>query len=464
MMGLSTRQSPERAKAFNDKQPRWHLAVAAALVFCLCYLTLQNAAIALAVAGAVLALVLPTPTLVISVLWVLLCRPGSEMFQTSIGSLTVTEIDILPLLATLAAFRVPSADGARPRVQSSSWMLILAWPTWYVIRAALPSAGIAAHSGSIPVDLRNVSMYLVLIPLAIYMQRRGGRAGLKLVAYGAYIACAIALAAWLLLALGLVSPSRTTFVNFLSLSDVRPGGELLIAVTAVLLLLGQAPLAFGSRALSGFLLIAEVLVSQTLSLAIAIAAGFMVASLLRWRTFKFGQKLLSIAAVLLFLTVAVGGTSADSRFNLTTRLGEDSAQYRIGELEVVYGELSTSILASTIGAGPGSIIAVGNPYTHQTDLKRDTHNVYANIALKTGLVGVALFLWPMLVFLRHLVVAKEARSRALAGSLVAVLVLSISVPFVWTAGGFSGLMILYLAALTSKIQTTEIAAEKPRRR
>jgi len=457
MIFIGARATGERDNVKFAVSPRWQIVAAAAFVACSTYFAASNPLIAFGIVAVALAVALPTPTFLISVLWILLCRPGSELLVTSIGSLTLTEIDLLPLLATIAAVRIPTAPGVRQKTSTLSWLALLAWPIWYLLRTLLPHASSSAYFGSVAVDLRSVSMYLVFIPIGLYVHRRGAVAGIKLVCYGAYVACAIAIAAWLLLTLGFVDPARTTFVNFLSISDVRPGGELLIAVTAVMLLLGQAPLAFGSRVLSVLLLIAEVLVSQTLSLALAIAAGFVVASLLRWGSFKLSHKLLAILAVLAFAGIAFGGLSGDSRFNLASRIGEDSAQYRVTELEVVARELSANGLSSAIGVGPGSVIAVNNPYTHAVDLKRDTHSLYSNIVLKTGLTGLALFLVPMVLSLRQLIAAKTLLSRAIAGSLVAVLVLSLTVPFVWTAGGFSGLAILYVVAANLATSRTETA-------
>lgn len=423
--------------------------VSGAAIACLIsFIAVQNNAIGLGIVAASLAYAFPTPVFKLSMLWVLLCRPGLEVFQASIGPVNVTEVDLLPIVATFAALRVRTSESEQPTLSLASWTLILAWPAWFLIRFALPQADGAVLFGSVGVDFRSISMYLALIPLAIYIHRKGWLAGLKLLALGAYSACTIAIAAWALLATGLVAPGRATFVYFLALNDVRPGGELMIAVIAVLLLLGQAPLALGSRALSIFLIFTELLVSQTLSIVVAIAAGFMVTSLLRWRTLALGSKALSITAVLIFVVVAVGGVAEGSRFNLASRIGGDSAQYRVGELKVVVDALDESVLQSAIGAGAGSLIAVENLYTHQIEIKRDTHNVYASVALKTGIVGVVLFLLPAMVLVRRMVRTKSELGRALVGSLTTVLVLSATVPFIWTPNGFAGLALLYLVAFS----------------
>ena len=220
----------------------------------------------------------------------------------------------------------------------------------------------------------------------------------------------------------------------------------MVVILAVLVFLRKAPLALGSRVLSWGLIFGEVLVSQTLSIAIAIAVGVAVGNLLNWRALTFTSKSIAVSAALAIGLVTLGGAATGTRFDLSDRISSASAQYRLDEAVIVQSVLEGGPVVSLIGTGPGSLITVTNLYSHLDEVKRDTHNVYNNVALKTGIVGLVLFILPAFLALRRLAKSQAPTGRALAGALSAVCFVSITVPFLWTAAGVAALLLLlYLA-------------------
>lgn len=423
------------------------IACAVGAVLLITFLASGRPYIAVGVIALIIAIVLPRLTFTVAIFWVILCRPGYEAFQFSINGIHLTEVDFLPLIAAVAALSLRTTTSKDTPLSLGTWIVLLAWPAWYVVRFALPQLG-SVQFGSPFVDARNATMYVALLPLAIFILRRGWQAGLRLICYGGYIACGIAVVAWVLLVSGVLAPTTTTFVYFLSINDVRPGGEILVVVLAVLLAFGKAPLAFGSRALSIVLVVCELLVSQTLSMFIAIVLGIGFAALSQWHSLSFGKRFIAVAMTACFAVVAVGGIAADSRFDLASRISQDSAQYRANEFGQVVGVLSNDLMVTAIGTGPGSVLPVVDLYNGLTDVKRDTHDSFANIAFKSGVIGLILYLMPIALAVIRLLRTRRPVGRTLSAAFVAVCVLSVTVPFIWTASGLTALMLLCIVAFT----------------
>lgn len=425
---------------------------------------------AIAVVAICAAVVAPRTAFGFSLAWILLIRPGYELVHMNLGGIEISEIDLLPLVATVAALAVRSSGetGLRgPRFGSIA--LILAYPAWLLLRfLILPT--VSPIQVSPVVDYRNISMFSVIIPLLLFIQKLGFDSLFRLLMRVAYLACFIAIGAWALLMLGVLKPANTAFVYFHTASDVRPGGELLVVVLAVTLLVGNAPLIARSRALSFAVVAAEFLVSQTLSMVVAVVAGVIFHAVFH-RDGRTTKRVLSaIIVVGVFAGLAVGGVAAGSRFDLGERLGESSAQYRATEFSKLIAVVESSPLTLVAGAGAGSAIAVPNVYTSAIDVKRDTHNSYGNVTLKGGLVALILFVMPVIWSMFRLRGSARTGASALSASLSAILVLTITVPFVWTAPGLTALVALLLGSLSAvgplerlRLETGQRVSEPERR-
>lgn len=397
-----------------------------------------------ALTGAILA---PKPVFALSLFWVFLVRPGYEMLDVKVGGVAVTEVDLLPVLALVAVLAMSrDADSSDSRVRLSTVALVLALPAWLIVRfLVVPPSGFL-HVSPV-VDYRNITMFSVVAPLWLYVNKRGFAALFRLLMACAYLSCGIAIVAWGLLMTHVVAPANTTFVYFHAVNDVRPGAELLVLVLAVALLVNKAPLLLGNRLISFGIVAAEFAVSQTLSMVIAAVVGLVFFTVL-FRGRRSAGRVLAVLVILgLFGGVAVGGVAAGSRFDLGERLGESSAEYRASEFTQLTAAVTQSPATLVLGAGPGSALAVKNVYSGVVEIKRDTHNTYGNITLKGGLIALALFLLPIAVGLRRLIKTRDESDLALAASLVAVAVLTVTVPFVWTAAGLSALVALLFGAL-----------------
>jgi hypothetical protein len=387
----------------------------------------------------------PRATLFLLLGWAMLCRPSMELLQFEVAGLSVSELDFIPVLALAAALLLPSRENALSwHVPWHVIAIILVWPMWYALRFALPKFGDTPFESPL-VDARSILNYAVIVSLIILLRKQGWRVGYHLLAYVGYAACSIAIVAWLILAVGLVGPGSAHVVYFKALNDVRPGAELVVMILIVLLVAGVAPLPFRKRWLGWTLVVAEVLVSQTLSILLAVAVGVVVYIALRWR--QMSPRLRKVILLTGVSTIAIGSVAAfllDSRFDLISRLGEQSAEYRYNEIWAVLHVLTSDPFAAIFGAGPGSRIEVPNPYTHMIDVKRDAHNVFAAVGLKTGVLGLAAFLLPFVAAAIHLLRNPTRQSHGLQGALIAVLVVSLTVPFVWTSQGTTALLLFLL--------------------
>lgn len=436
------------AHSTSSQTGRFVIACAvAAGAFALLFASLTSPFIALGLIAVVIAVVLPTTVASLSLAWVLVCRPSQELLHFSVAGVNLTEVDLLIVLATISSFAIPRREvGPAPRRLWHLALGLLAWPAWLTIRLALPTLA-PVLSGSSAVDIRLITAYLAFVPILVLIVRRGGRFGLRLLAYASYISCAIAIAGWLALASHLTRPFQSAVVNVLELTTVRPGGELLVVLVGVLAFAGHAPTLFGTRWIPAVLILGELAVSQTLSMVIAIAAGSVLAWATTWRLRSLGSKTLIVICALLVAAIPLSGALSDSRFNLDRRLGEDSAGYREAELTAIEDVLESAPERMFLGEGPGSLIAVPNPYTGLTDVKRDSHNVYAAVALKGGIVGVVLYALPYLALMVALLRSRRAFGRASGAALGAALIVGITVPFAWTMAGTVGLWLFAFSAL-----------------
>lgn len=412
------------------------------------------------------ALLFPTATVVASISWVLLVRPNAKLMQVSVAGFTVTEVDALVLLAVVAACRIPrkAAVGRDPqstegKLRLSDLLPLLAWPVWMVLRGLMPTIG-DVNFGSPLVDLRILSAFLLLFPILILATRRGGKVLLNLICYSAYAACCIAVVTWSLLRMNLLEGGSYPLVNIATgaAQDIRPGGEILIPILVILLVFNKAPLLLGSRPLSFGIVIGEILVSQTLSVALAAVAGLSVALIANWRQTSWMKRLvISVVLTASALTVLNGagpssGSDADigSRFSLSQRVGQTSAQYRVAEADALANIYAADPILLAIGTGPGSLVTFSDERIHE--VKDLTHNVYNNIILKTGIIGLMLFSGGFLLLIIQQWKNRDKISRSLVGSFAAIGVLSVTVPFASTVTGLTGLLCLGSLAISYRIR------------
>ncbi|MDV8146988.1 hypothetical protein [Arthrobacter sp. B10-11] len=327
-------------------------------------------------------------------------------------------------------------------------MPLLAWPIWLLLRTFIPQAGNLTF-GSPLIDLRILSAYVLLIPIWMIASRRGSTTLIRLICYSAYAACLIAVVAWSMARLSLLGPGSYPLVNIAAgaAQDVRPGGEILMPVLAVLLVFNRAPLFLRSRWLSFALLLGEILVSQTLSIVIASVAGILLVLLSNWHYISLAKRVIIIALLLGsgFVALSGGGSqngNADvgSRFNLTERIGQNSAQYRVAEAETMAIIYEDEPLVLAVGTGPGSFVSFTDGLVHE--VKDLTHNVYNNLILKTGIVGLVLFTGGFVFTFCRNWAQPNILTRVLFGSLGAIGVLSMTVPFVSTVSGLTALLCL----------------------
>ncbi|BCW79806.1 hypothetical protein NicSoilC5_18250 [Arthrobacter sp. NicSoilC5] len=198
--------------------------------------------------------------------------------------------------------------------------------------------------------------------------------------------------------------------------------------------------------MSYLLLVGEILASQTLSIVIAAAAGALIALLLNWRALTSLKRTLVTVALIAGAIAALGGqqttglANADTtaRFNVAERLGQSSVQYRVVEADTLDRIYNQDPLVVLIGTGPGSSVSFNDSAIHQ--VKNLTHNAYNNIILKSGYLGLICFVSGFFILSLRLLSTRERLRRSLVASLVAVAVLSVTVPFVSTVTGLCGLL------------------------
>lgn len=391
------------------------------------------------------ALLAPAAVILASVSWAILCRPGFELVHLSVAGFSVTEMDALVLVSLLAGARL-HARGPSARIPLYYWAAFLAWPGWFVVRAALPQQGMVSFASPF-VDLHMLLFYLFVFPVYELVRVRGFTWAVNWLAYLAYIACTISILGWIAGGIGALEMGESALLNLSPGPLVsRPGGEVLLPILAVLLVFGKAPLALRSRFLSGALLTGEILASQTLSIVLAALCGVVAVILVDWRSTKTGTRLLLVLmlpAALLLLSGALGG---DSRFNLGQRSGENSAQYRVTEVDTVAQIIARQPTVLIVGTGPGSIVEFAGAAIHE--VKRDTHSVFLTTTLKTGLIGTLLFALPMVVAARASFGMRKRGYSHLFGAFVSIAAVSISVPFLWTTSGVVAAMFLFLATVS----------------
>lgn len=420
----------------------------------------------LAVAALLVSTLFPKTSAAASIALVLIIRPGTRLFEASLGGVTVTEIDVLIIFGIFASCHIRKKSREPLHDTLSMWLPILAWPIWMLVRTLMPQIG-SVIFGSPLVDLRVLSAFFVLIPMWILASRVGIDFLLRVGVYTAYAASAIAILALVLSRVKLLAPGSYLLVNVSAggAGDVRPGAEVLIPIVIVLLIVGSAPLVLGSRLLSYLLVVGEILASQTLSIVIAAAGGALVAVLLNWRSLSSLKRTLVTVALIAAAIAALGGQQATglanadttARFNLAERLGQSSVQYRVVEADTLDRIYNEDPLVVLIGTGPGSSVSFNDSAIHQ--VKNLTHNAYNNIILKSGYVGLICFVGGFVVLSLRLLSNPGPRRRSIVASLVAVAVLSVTVPFVSTVTGLCGLLWLCAVGIADIASKTDVVNE-----
>ncbi|WP_170837928.1 O-antigen ligase family protein [Arthrobacter crystallopoietes] len=239
----------------------------------------------------------------------------------------------------------------------------------------------------------------------------------------------------------------------------------MIPVLAILLAFGKAPLLLNSKILSFALVILEILISQTLSIVLAAAVGIAFGLILNWRHTSLTLRALSLIAVLTTALLAGGAIGSESRFNLLARADEASANYRVTEMATVGRIVSEDPITMLIGSGPGSMVIFSGEDI--SEKKRDTHNVYVNILLKSGSIGILLFSIPYFTLCVRLYRTNHPLARSMIAVLAAIAFVSISVPFLWSSGGLLALLAIVTAARwphPPKSWLTEKGADATRRK
>lgn len=248
----------------------------------------------------------------------------------------------------------------------------------------------------------------------------------------------------------------------------RSGAEPLLILTAPYLV---ARLSGWRRFLIVAFLVILLLASQTLSI---VAAGLLVwvatQSFYR-RPFlpsRRRSRVLVAAAAMAAVGVLVLGSSPAldglGRFN-PARVQSDSAKYRVEETRSALKLITRSPTSVLLGSGPGSTLTFGgasNSYTgYQVITKADTHNFYLNIQMKYGVIALSLVLWWLVWIARKLRRAGD-QGWALGLGLLALGIVSVTAPFLWTLQGFTILGLLTAiahpsgSASSGKLQRREV--------
>ncbi|QHT56882.1 hypothetical protein GXP71_12890 [Cellulomonas sp. H30R-01] len=458
---MSLRVAPLRAPVRPAGTRPTATATLVTVAACLVALVVGAVAVRSPLLGGILAalaltVAFPWPVLVASLGWVLLVRPGAELVNVELGGLVLTDVDAAVLLTVVAALVVAVWPDGRPRtltgtvdvaptvLTSADWLWVLAWPVWLVARAALPEVGTAAVGSAALVDLRLLEAFLLLVPLAVVVRRRGALVVVRGLVALAALASVIAAVGAVALRSGMVGPGELPVVNLSGAAarDVRPGAEIVVVMAAVVLLLSRRVAGRARPALVALLGL-ELFVSQTLSMILAVAAGVGATLLAGWNKASLGVRLGAAVLLLVALALVSGVLDPGGRYDLAQRSEQVSGQYRLSEIQTMTAAITETPLTTLVGPGVGTELAFAGEFVNS--VKRDSHDVYLTIALKTGLVGVVLFVVPLLrAALRAFRRGGEV-GRALAGACVAVLVVSLTVPWWWTVNGMGAVLALYVA-------------------
>lgn len=415
--------------------------------------TARQGAVALIAFGVAVACVFPEACILCAIAWIALCRPGQELVRTRVAGNVVTEIDILVVLALVAAVAwVVREKPTFPWPRTA--LLAFVWPAFFVVRALLPVLGPHTLLGPVAVDLRLVEAYVLVTPAIVIARRRGLRRLVQLLVVVGLLASLVAIAAWLGERAGALAPHEWSVVNISASAarDVRPGGELVVCIAAVLLLLGPFVQSAVPRALALALIVGELAVSKTLSMVLAVGVGSAAVLALGWRTLRPALRAGMVGVALVVLVLGLGVVDPGGRYDVRGRVDETSGQYRAAELDVVSATLGSAPLTAVMGAGVGTEFTFGDQYVHE--VKRDTHSTYLNVAAKTGLAGLVLFILPFVVVGFGALRRGGAGGRAMTAALVAVAILSLSVPFSWTVPGLTAALVLLVAASAASMPGT----------
>lgn len=407
----------------------------------------RQASLGAFVAGIALAATFPEAFITVAIGWIAICRPGAELVKAHVGGNTVTEVDVMVVFALISSLSWVLRE--RP---CFPWprraLLTLLWPTILGVRALLPALGLNTLHGSTLVDLRLVEAYVLLVPVVVLERRRGPRRLVEILMVIGIVASLVAVAALVGVRLGLLAPHEWSIVNVSASAagDIRPGGELVVCIAAVLVILGTGFQSRRGRIVAAAAIMAELVLSKTLSLVLAIGVGSTSALMFGWRQVKPAVRRTMVAVTIVVVGLGLGVLDPGGRYDLGARVDQTSGQYRESELKLVSETLAAGPMIATVGAGVGTMFSFGGPYVDQ--VKRDTHSVYSNVALKTGLLGLIAFLAPFVVGALRALRSGAPIGRAIAAALVAVATLSLTVPFAWTVPGLSAALVLLVAALS----------------
>lgn len=407
-------------------------------------LATKSPAVALLAATVVLTVALPWPVLWGGIGWVMLCRPGVELVHVAIGGFAVSEIDVLVGLSVLAGASIAVREPAT-RMVRVPWVALLAWPIWFIARALLPDLG-AVVAGSPYVDLRLLEAYLLMVPLGVVLRRRPASHLVGLLVGVATAAGVVAIVASVMARAGLlgVGERSVVLISGSAAGDVRPGGELTVAIVGAMAVLGAGWLRSTRRLALICVLAVELYLSKTLSLVLAITSGVLATVATSWRTLRVSARFALVGLSVAAITLLSGAVNLGGRYDVAERVTETSGSYRLAEARTVTNILIQSPLAVAIGTGVGTQFVFADEVINE--VKRDTHSVYVSVAAKTGLVGLALMLLP---FVSSAIAALRRGGnlgRSVFGGFISVAVISISVPFAWTIPGLAAVLVLFCIA------------------
>ncbi|ORI16248.1 hypothetical protein BJI47_14685 [Rhodococcus sp. 1168] len=435
------------------------MAIFVVVAFGTGYLATQSVTIALAPAALAYTMMAPRFVIIFSTFWVILCRPGFELIKTTVGGVLLTEVDALIVLSIIAGSvilvtRSPGMHEYRVYIP-----LALGWPAFLIFRLIEPATDTFKFISPF-LDLRLLTAYAMALPALLLVREMGRERAIRGLVLLGYIACTVGIVGWILCNSGIIGLGQNSFWSITANPLVsRPGGEILIPIVICFAILNPQLGQLKNRYISSALIIGAVLASQTLSLVAASVAAVMVGIVISRKQVPFVRKFVVVGALAVILLVFSGVLGSESRFNLDARVDENSAQYRVEEVDTIFSKFAGDPFLVAIGSGPGSVVNFSGKVISVE--KRDTHNVYISIYLKTGLIGVLLFLTPFAYGMWRGLRCQSLTGRSAGVSVLAVLVLSISVPFAWTVSGLTVLLLLSALCVTGLQETHSIGSRLP---
>lgn len=387
----------------------------------------------------------PVAVVTASVAWIILVRPGAELLHLQLGPIQITEVELLATSSVIFSVVILLSDKQAPwKLDKTSIYLLLLWPTIAVIRACFPTAGDTAFSSSAIVDLRLVGAYAIVIPIYALLRTQGVRFLINLILAIALIASLISVVAWALRASGLLANGEFAFVHVSgsSAADIRPGGEITVVFAALILITMWSSLGSRLRLALALAIPVEMLLSQTISMLIAIGAGLAFSGIIVHRNGNALLRILSVAGVAVILLLGSGVLGAGSRFDFTTRVDDSSSAYRLDELDQFLPAVTETPATLLLGTGVGTSFVLYSGVS-STEVKRDSHSVPLAVALKTGILGLALFLLPWILIVARGIAARRRYEVGAATCTVGLLVVSLTVPWWWTFDGMVAALVVF---------------------